>query len=115
MKTENQTQAPKVAHTPTAKMTQGDVLAYIKRLYDAGCVSLNCFNEMDRAIFETNLCEAIEISNSHAALVAACEAALSMWPVTEAYNPQSAEECRRVEWIHQARAALALAKGGDAK
>lgn len=40
-------------------MTQTEVLEYIKRLYDAGCVRLSGSREMDRSIFETNLTEAI--------------------------------------------------------
>jgi murein L,D-transpeptidase YcbB/YkuD len=45
-------------------MTQTEVLEYIKRLYDAGCVRLSGAHRMDQAIFETNLQEAIALGDS---------------------------------------------------
>lgn len=45
--------------TATHQKTQTEVLANIHRLYQAGCLKLSGANEMDRAIFETNLTEAI--------------------------------------------------------
>lgn len=50
--------------TETHQMTQTEVLQSIKRLFDAGCLKLSGATEMDRAIFTTNLTEAIAIGDN---------------------------------------------------
>ena len=49
------------AKTETHQKTQTEVLLYIQCLYNAGCLRLAGANEMDKAIFESNLTEAIAI------------------------------------------------------